>query len=209
MIVIGAGGFAKQLLPSLQRKGILNECLFYDNVTQGIGGFIHQKFNTLRSEEALKEEISKGHQRFILALGNPATRKLMAEKIEAFGGEHISFSDPKSSISDIDTHLEKGTLVLEDVIIEPSVRIGKGVLINLRTIITHDCEIGNYCEISPGTTLLGSSQIGSNTFIGASSVILPKVRVGKNCIIGAGSIVNKDVPDNSKYVGVPARSIDL
>lgn len=209
MIVIGAGGFAKQLLPSLQRKGILGTCLFYDNLTEGKGSFIHQNFQTLRSEESLQAEITNGNKEFILAIGNPATRELMAEKIEALGAEHISFSDPKSSISDFDTQLDNGIIILEDVIIEPSVKIGRGVLINIRTLITHDCEVGNYCELSPGTTLLGGSQIGSNTFIGASSVILPKVRVGKNCIIGAGSIVNKDVPDNSKYAGVPARSIDL
>jgi sugar O-acyltransferase (sialic acid O-acetyltransferase NeuD family) len=209
MIVVGAGGFAKQLIPSLQRMGLLSTCLFYDDVTEGLGGFVHQNFKTLRDEQALKEEINQGNKEFILAIGNPHLRESLALKIESFGGEHVSLCDRKSSISQFDTYLGKGVIILEDVIIEPSVNVGHGTLINLRSLITHDSTIGNYCELSPGTIVLGAAQIGSNTFIGASSVILPKVKIGSNCIIGAGSIVNKDIPNNSKYAGVPARSIDL
>ena len=209
MIIVGAGGFAKQLLPSLLRKGILNDCVFYDNVTEGLGGFIHQNFRTLRSEEALKKEISQENKDYVLAIGNPSLREQMAAKFDSLGGNHVSLIYPKSSISDFDTNLASGIIILEGVIIEPSAKIGKGTLINLRSIITHDCEVGNYCELSPGTILLGGSKIGSNTFIGTSAVVLPKVKVGNNCIVGAGSIVNKDIPDNSTYFGVPARSIDL
>lgn len=209
MIVVGAGGFAKQLLPSLLRKGLLNDCIFYDNITEGSGGFIHNNYHTLRVEKELKHEINQGNKDFILAIGNPMTRERMALQVEALGGLHVSFIDSKSSISNIDTEISNGTIILEDVIIEPSVRIGKGVLVNLRVLITHDSKVGDYCELSPGAILLGGCEIGANTFIGASAVILPKVKVGRNCIVGAGSIVNKDIPDNSTYVGVPARSIDL
>jgi len=209
MIVIGAGGFAKQLLPSLQRKDILKKCIFYDDVTLGNGGFIHQNFNVIRSESELSSIIKLEQKHCILAIGNPLTRRHLAQKIESMGGELISLVDPKSSISEFNVKLENGLVILEDVIIEPGVQIGRGCLINLRTIITHDCVIGDFCELSPGSVFLGGCQIGDNTFIGASSVILPKVKVGKNCIIGAGSVVNKDIPDNSRYAGVPARTLDL
>lgn len=48
-------------------------------------------------------------------------------------------------------------------------------------------------------------KIGNNVFLGANSVILPGVTIGNNVIIGAGAIVSKDVPENSVYVGNPAK----
>ena len=47
----------------------------------------------------------------------------------------------------------------------------------------------------------------NNVFIGAGTRILYNTRIGSNVIIGADSLVNKDIPDNSVYAGVPARFI--
>ena len=49
--------------------------------------------------------------------------------------------------------------------------------------------------------------IGKNYWICEDAVILPGVTIGDNVIIGAGSIVTKDIPDNSIYVGNPAKQI--
>ncbi len=41
--------------------------------------------------------------------------------------------------------------------------------------------------------------------IGANSTILPGVVIGRNAIVGAGSVVTKDIPDNTVWVGNPAK----
>ena len=51
---------------------------------------------------------------------------------------------------------------------------------------------------------IGCIQIGDNVFVGANTTILYDVKIGSNVIIGACSLVNKDIPDNSIAVGVPA-----
>lgn len=55
---------------------------------------------------------------------------------------------------------------------------------------------------------IGCIEIGDNVFVGANTTILYDVRIGNNVIIGAGSIVNRDIPDNSVAVGIPARVVD-
>lgn len=55
---------------------------------------------------------------------------------------------------------------------------------------------------------VGCISIGNNVFIGANSQILYDVKIGDNVIIAAGSVVNKDIPDNCVYAGVPAKKIE-
>lgn len=54
---------------------------------------------------------------------------------------------------------------------------------------------------------IGIIEIMDNVFVGSGTRILYGVRIGSNVIIGSGSLVNKDIPDNSVYAGVPARFI--
>lgn len=50
-------------------------------------------------------------------------------------------------------------------------------------------------------------RIGKNVWTGARVIILPGVTIGDCAIIGANSMVDKDVPANTIYGGVPARLI--
>ena len=54
---------------------------------------------------------------------------------------------------------------------------------------------------------IGCIEIGNDVFVGTNSTILYDVKIGSNVIIGAGTLVNRDIPDNSVVVGVPARVI--
>ena len=54
---------------------------------------------------------------------------------------------------------------------------------------------------------VGVIEVMDNVFIGSGTRILYDTRIGSNVIIGSDSLVNKDIPDNSVYAGVPARFI--
>jgi len=54
---------------------------------------------------------------------------------------------------------------------------------------------------------VGCIEIMNNVFIGSGTRVLYNTRIGNNVIVGADSLVNKDIPDNSVYAGVPARRI--
>jgi maltose O-acetyltransferase len=58
-----------------------------------------------------------------------------------------------------------------------------------------------------GYTKIGRVTIGDRVFIGAGSIVLPDVVIGNDVVIGAGSVVTHDIPDNSVFVGNPARRL--
>jgi sugar O-acyltransferase (sialic acid O-acetyltransferase NeuD family) len=205
MLIVGAGGFTKQILPIIERLGLINEVVFYDDFSNDTTSLIARNFLVLRSDKELKEYFLLGDLRFVNAVGGPLNRFNIHQKFSDLGAEPISLIDPTSSISSFEVTIEIGCCILQNVVIEPSSIIGKGCLINLNSLITHDVSIGEFTEISPGVTLLGASKIGKSVFIGSGAIVLPKVEIGDNCVIGAGAVVNRSFPSGHRVVGVPAR----
>lgn len=55
----------------------------------------------------------------------------------------------------------------------------------------------------------GPIKIGANTWLGTGVIILDGVKIGKGAVIGAASMVNKDLPDLSIAVGIPAKVLKI
>lgn len=73
--------------------------------------------------------------------------------------------------------------------------------------VTHDGGVWVLREEHPDIDLFGPITIGNNVFIGLNSILLPNIEIGSNSIVGAGSLVNKSIPPDSIWAGVPARPI--
>jgi acetyltransferase-like isoleucine patch superfamily enzyme len=49
--------------------------------------------------------------------------------------------------------------------------------------------------------------IKSGAWLASRVTVLPGVTIGEDSVVGAGAVVNKDIPDNQFWAGVPARFI--
>ena len=85
--------------------------------------------------------------------------------------------------------------------------IGRNTFIDNQVHIAHNVEIGKNCIITGQVGFAGSSIIGNNVIIGGQSGISGHLKVGNNVQIGGGSGVIRDIPDNKKVMGYPARSL--
>ncbi len=85
--------------------------------------------------------------------------------------------------------------------------IGKNTFIDNQVHIAHNVNIGENCIITGQVGIAGSSSIGSNSSIGGQAGISGHLKIGNNVKIGGGSGVVKNVPDNSKVMGYPAKDI--
>ena len=99
MLIVGAGGFAKQILPIIERLGLIDAVVFYDDFSNDTKSLIARNFQILRSEKELKQYFTLGDLRFVNAVGGPLNRFNIHQKFSNFGAEPMSLIDPTSSIS--------------------------------------------------------------------------------------------------------------
>jgi len=84
--------------------------------------------------------------------------------------------------------------------------IGKNTFLDNQIHIAHNVRIGKNSIIAGQVGIAGSSIIGENVRIGGQAGISGHLKIGNNVEIGGGSGVIKDVPDNSKVMGYPAKN---
>jgi sugar O-acyltransferase (sialic acid O-acetyltransferase NeuD family) len=207
MIVIGAKGFAKEVLEVLHQLNQLDHLVFYDDVNEDTPHLLYDQFPVLKTKEAASYYFKTVDNRFTIGIGNPLLRKKLMDQFVQLGGEFTSTISPLAQIGHYGNIIDKGCNVMNDALISNDVSIGKGCIVYFKSVVTHDCYVGDFVEISPGAKILGRSKIGSYSQIGANSTILPDLIIGQNVIIGAGSVVTKDVSANTMVVGVPAKII--
>ena len=85
--------------------------------------------------------------------------------------------------------------------------IGKNTYLDNQIHIAHNVKIGENSIIAGQVGIAGSSIIGSNVKIGGQAGISGHLKIGNNVEIAGGSGVIRDIPDNSKVMGYPAKNI--
>ena len=85
--------------------------------------------------------------------------------------------------------------------------IGKNTYLDNQVHIAHNNKIGDNCIIAGQVGFAGSSTLGNNVMIGGQAGVSGHLKIGNNVQIGGGSGVIKDIPDNSKVMGYPAKNL--
>lgn len=102
------------------------------------------------------------------------------------------------------------------------VKVGKnasvGLMVMLDIFFPEEIQIGENVIIGYNTTLLGHEflkdewrkgkvTIGRDVVIGANCTVLPGITIGDGAVVSAMSLINRDIPPNSFYGGVPVRDL--
>ena len=87
--------------------------------------------------------------------------------------------------------------------------IGENTFLDNQVHVAHNVKIGKNCIIAGQVGFAGSCEIGDNVLIGGQAGISGHLKVGNNVQIAGGSGVIKNIPDNKKVMGYPAKDIKV
>ena len=85
--------------------------------------------------------------------------------------------------------------------------IGKNTYLDNQIHVAHNVKIGENCIIAGQVGIAGSTILGKNIKIGGQAGISGHLKIGDNVDIAGGSGVIRDISDNSKVMGYPAKNI--
>jgi len=85
--------------------------------------------------------------------------------------------------------------------------IGKNSYLDNQIHIAHNVKIGENSIIAGQVGIAGSVTLGNNIKIGGQVGISGHLKIGDNVEIAGGSGVIKNIPNNSKVMGYPAKNI--
>lgn len=201
LILIGAGGYAKSVLDSLD-ESLFEFCGFIDNFKPI--GCLHLGYPILASHIQAFEQ--RDDYAYFISIGNNAHRLEKFLTLEQLGCEVVNVVD-KTALVSCYSQLGKGVFVGKMAIVNAGVSVGNNVIINTKALVEHGCRIGHHCNISTNTTLNGDVIVEDYAFVGSSSVVNGQLRIGEGAVVGAGAVVIRNVEPRTIVAGVPAKFI--
>ena len=198
LIILGAGGLAKQVYWILQKSKTYNIIGFLDETISN-DEYLYDK---LVSNKIIKSK----NPYLICAVGGDRNHFVKERWVKQYSPffKFATIIDLNAQIAD-DVKIGEGTIIQSLVICGTGTSIGKHVRIGHRSTLPHDIKIGNFCSISSGVNLGGVVTLKNGVDLGVNCILLPKITIAKNCIIGAGAVVTKNTEENKTYIGIPAK----
>lgn len=141
------------------------------------------------------------------AIGSPATKKKIIDKISNPNVSTPSLIHPNVLIGADDVTIGEGSIICAGCIITINIRIGKFVILNLACTVGHDTVIEDYASFMPGVNISGEVNIREGVYVGTGAKIINQLDIGRFTIVGAGAVVSKTLPDECTAVGIPAKAI--
>lgn len=200
LIVIGAGGYAKSVLDSIDYynykiKGFLDEFTTEDE---------HLGYPVMW--HSIDEIDAPEKYFYFIAIGNNERRKVWFDRLVNRKLRLINVVD-RSAIISPEAKIGNGCFFGKMSVVNSRAVIGDDCIINTKSLVEHGCTVQNHANISTNAVINGDVIIGEGTFVGTSSTTIGQKRVGKWSTIGAGAVVIRDVEDGVTVAGVPAKVI--
>jgi len=207
LLIIGAGGLGKEVVDILQSspQGAEYDLAFVDDVIPP-NTIVHGV--RVLGNSSILCEVSPESTDICVAIGSPAIRRTLIEKIEGYGLSFATVIDPSALIRS-SAVLETGVIISARVFVSCNTVVGSHAVINPCALVGHDVVIGRYAVVGGGASLSGGSRIGEGGTIGAGASVLYNTVVGDWATVGMGAVVYAFVENGITVIGNPARVLPV
>jgi len=139
-----------------------------------------------------------------VALSYSKINSLRMEKfnlVRENGYECASYISSKASWWPDDLNMGANCFILENVVVQPFVKIGDNVTIWSGSHVGHHSVIGAHSFITSQVIISGGVRIGERCFIGVNATLRDHIDIGDECVIGAGALVMGNTEAGGVYSG--------
>jgi sugar O-acyltransferase (sialic acid O-acetyltransferase NeuD family) len=126
------------------------------------------------------------------------SRAAVYVRFKQLGYHFATYVNSHSSVLTKD--LGENVLVMDNVTIQASTKVGNDVIFAPNAMVCHDCEVHDHVYVGPGACLCGYNVVGEYSVIGACAVIAPRVHLGKENLIGVGARILSSTGDDEAYL---------
>jgi sugar O-acyltransferase (sialic acid O-acetyltransferase NeuD family) len=205
VIVIGSGGHAKVVIDILQEMkgvaiaGVTSNSIAKNSIFCGIP--------VIGEDIVIKDYVNKGNYFAAMGLGgyrDNYLRERVFHFIKNLGMSFINAIHPSAIISKT-VKLGEGVVIFPGAVINTDVRIGNNTIIATGSTIDHETVVGDHVLVSAGVTIGAYSQIMEGVVLALGAKVISGVTIGANSLIASGAVVIKNIEDNKRVYGIPAK----
>ncbi|MDR0596833.1 MAG: hypothetical protein LBG50_04780 [Clostridiales Family XIII bacterium] len=141
----------------------------------------------------------------VIAIADPKAKRAMAEKL----GDLTIWETIIHPTAVVSPHaiIEAGTVIQANAFVSADAHIGGHCCVNCLSSIGHDAVLGDCVSVMSHCDITGGVRLADDVYVATSVAVIPEISVGKGAFIGAGSVVLKNVDENTRMLGYPARRI--
>lgn len=188
ILLVGGGGHCRSVIDVIEEENRFQVAGIVDR-SELLGSKVLD-YEVIGCDDDLKM-LSKTYKYALVTVGQIRSSELRVKlftTLKELGFILPTVISPRSYISKY-AELGEGTVVMHDVLINASVKIGTNCIINTKSLIEHDSIIEANCHISTGAIINGGVKVEANSFVGSNTTTKEAIIIKKNSFIKAGSIV--------------------
>jgi len=210
LVICGAGGYGQEiawLVEDINAAAAEWIILGYVDDDEAKRGTALYDRPVLGSIETASSTIgSQADVFFAIGIGQPGTRRTVAQRIAAATGWTPAVLVHPTAVVGRHVQLDPGAIVGAGCIVGPHATLGPHSAVNVGAGIGHNALLGAYCMVGPGARVSGGCHIADGVLIGSNAVIAPEVVIGRDAVVGALSFVVRSVSERQTAYGNPART---
>lgn len=183
--------------------GFLND---YEKVGSYIGKY--KKVPVIGTSEDVNKYLKDENTYFFIGYVGMQKEKEVYEKIESMGipnDRYATLIHPTAIIPCGYCKVGFGVMMAALSQLSPDTTIEDNCILLPNSFVGHDSYLKRFAHVATNGVVGANVIVGKGVHVGSNSTIREKIVIGDYSLIGSGSVVLNDVPENSIFVGNPAR----